>query len=87
MHSSPENISLMQYSSDCGPWLFDRRSAGGFERKALQELYQTLNERKIHPYMSVKKLPLLDNLQQKVGELVLSINFCPSVIILDNTLN
>jgi hypothetical protein len=57
------------------------------KEKALQELYHTLNERKIHSYMSVQKLPLLDNLQQKVGELVLSINFCHSVIILDNTLN
>jgi hypothetical protein len=29
------------------------------EVKALQKLYQTLNEWKIHPYMSVIKLPLL----------------------------
>jgi hypothetical protein len=35
--------------------------------------------------MSLLKLPLLADLQQKVGELVLSIS-CPSVIILENTL-
>jgi hypothetical protein len=32
------------------------------------------------------KLPLFSDLQQKVGELVLSIT-CPSIIILENTLN
>jgi len=35
--------------------------------------------------MSVLKLPLLVDLQQKVGELVLSITSCLSVIILENT--
>jgi hypothetical protein len=33
------------------------------------------------------KLPLLVDLQQKVGELVLYITSCPSVIILENALN
>jgi hypothetical protein len=37
--------------------------------------------------MSVLKLVLLVELQQKVGELVLSITFCPSTIILENALN
>jgi hypothetical protein len=37
--------------------------------------------------MSVLKLPLLVDLQQKVGELVISITSCPSIIILENTLN
>jgi hypothetical protein len=38
--------------------------------------------------MSVPKLPLLVNLQYKVGELVISIASCPSIIILENsTLN
>jgi hypothetical protein len=53
--------------------------------KALQKLYQILNEWKICPYMSVLKLTLLVDLQQKVGELVLSITSCPSIIILENT--
>jgi hypothetical protein len=39
----------------------------------------TLNEWKIHPYMSVLKLPLLVDLQQKVGELLLFAAFCPSL--------
>jgi hypothetical protein len=57
------------------------------EEKALQKLYRTLNERKIHPYMSVLKLPLFVDLQQKIGELVLSTISCPTIIILENTLN
>jgi uncharacterized membrane protein YphA (DoxX/SURF4 family) len=43
------------------------------KKKMLQKLYQTLNEWKTHPYLSVLKLPLLVGLQQKVSELVLSI--------------
>jgi hypothetical protein len=41
----------------------------------------------MHTYVSVLKLPLLADLQEKVGELVLSISSCPSIIILENTLN
>jgi hypothetical protein len=37
--------------------------------------------------MSVIKLPLLLDLQQKVGKLVLPVTYCPSIIILENTLN
>jgi hypothetical protein len=37
--------------------------------------------------MSLLKLPFLADLQQKVGELVLSITSCTSIIILENTLN
>jgi hypothetical protein len=37
--------------------------------------------------MSVLKLPLLVNLQQKAGELVPSVTSYPSIIILENTLN
>jgi hypothetical protein len=54
------------------------------EGKALQKLYQTLKEWKIHPYITV---PLWIDRQQKVGALVLSITSCPSVINLENTLN
>jgi hypothetical protein len=54
------------------------------EEIALQKLYQTLKEGKISPYLSVLKLPLLDDLQKKVGELVLSITYCSSIIILEN---
>jgi hypothetical protein len=56
------------------------------EEKALQKLYPTPNVCKIRPYMSVLKLPLLAD-QQKVGELVLLITSCHTVIILENTLN
>jgi hypothetical protein len=51
------------------------------EENALQKLHQTLNEFKIHSYMFVLKLPLLVELHQKVGELVLSITSCPSIVI------
>jgi hypothetical protein len=38
--------------------------------------------------MSVIKLPLLVDLQEKLGELVISITSChPIIIILENTLN
>jgi hypothetical protein len=43
-----------------------------------------MNEKYTH--ISVLKLPFLVDLQQKAGELVLSITSCPSVIILENTL-
>jgi hypothetical protein len=64
-----------------------RWSAGGFGRNALQKLYQTLNKWKIEPYKSVLKLPLLADLQQKVGELVISIIYCPAFAVLENVLN
>jgi hypothetical protein len=57
------------------------------DEKALQKLYQTLNEREIHTYMAVLKLPLLVDLQQKIAQLVLSVTSCPTIIILENTLN
>jgi hypothetical protein len=37
------------------------------EAKVLQKLCQTLNELKVHPHMSVQKLPLLVDFQLKVG--------------------
>jgi hypothetical protein len=37
--------------------------------------------------MSVLKLPLLVEIQQKVCELVLPITYCPTITILENTLN
>jgi hypothetical protein len=52
------------------------------EEKALQKLYQKLKELKIHPYMSVLKLPLLVDLQQKVDKLVLYKTSCPLAIFL-----
>jgi hypothetical protein len=40
-----------------------------------------------HTHISVLKLPLLVDVQQKVGELVISVTSCPSFTILENTLN
>jgi hypothetical protein len=57
------------------------------KEKVLQKLYQTLNEWKIHSYKSVLKLPLLIDLQQKVDEIIISVNSCSSIIILESTLN
>jgi hypothetical protein len=48
------------------------------EEKALQKLYHAVNELKNTPFMSVLKLPLLADLQQKVGELVISLTSCPT---------
>jgi hypothetical protein len=55
------------------------------EEKALQKLYNTEGI-KTHPYVSVLKLSLLVDLQQKPGELVLSVPSCPSIIILEKNL-
>jgi hypothetical protein len=46
---------------------------------------QLRNQKYTHTY--VLKLNLLHDLQQKVGELVLSITSCPTIIILENALN
>jgi hypothetical protein len=54
------------------------------EEKVLQKLYQTLNKWKIHLYTHVPKLSLLVDLQQKAGELDLSVTSCPTIIILKN---
>jgi hypothetical protein len=71
-----------------GRWPGDpSRSTGGFGRKNIAKMCQALNERKIHPYMSVLKMHLLLDLQQKVGELVISITSCLPIIILENTLD
>jgi hypothetical protein len=58
-----------------------------FRKKKLQKMYQALNVCNIHPYMSVLELPMLVDLQQKLGELVISITSCTSIITLENTLN
>jgi hypothetical protein len=57
------------------------------EEKALKKLYQALNELKIHTCTSVLKLSSLLDLQHKAGELLLSLTFCPSIIILENAFN
>jgi hypothetical protein len=48
-------------------------NTAGFDFLNSHQQVSILNEWKIHPYMSVLKLPLLVYLQQKVGELLLSI--------------
>jgi hypothetical protein len=57
------------------------------EDKSLNKLDQTPNKLRIHSCMSVLKLPLLVGLQQEVGEIVLAITSCLSIIILGNTSN
>jgi hypothetical protein len=69
---------LEQCFSECGP----RLSASGFRKKNTLKLYQTLKE-----YISALKLSFLVDLQQKVGDLFLSVTSCPSIIISENSLN
>jgi hypothetical protein len=57
------------------------------EEKSIAKIASDTERIKVHPYMSVLKLPLLVDLQQKVDELGLSITSCPSIIMLENTLN
>jgi hypothetical protein len=54
------------------------------EEKLWQKLYQTLNEWKIHPHVSVLKLRLLVDFQNKLVELILSTTSCRTIIILEN---
>jgi hypothetical protein len=68
-----------------GDWPGGARAVS--EEKAFLKLYQALNEWKIEPQMSVLKLPLLVDHQQKVCERVLSLTSCPSIVILEKTLN
>jgi hypothetical protein len=70
-----------------GLWLFKSGPQTVSEQTALQELYHTLNKRKIHSHMSVFKLYLLVDLQQKVGKQVLSITSCTTITISEDTLN
>jgi hypothetical protein len=73
---------VIQCLSNCG----SRRSACGFETKTAKIASDT-KRMEIHPHMSVLKLPLLVDFQQRVGELVPFISSCPSIIIVQNTLN
>jgi hypothetical protein len=57
------------------------------EEKNIAKIVSDTERIKVHPYMSVLKLPLLVYLHLKVGELGLSITSCPSIIILESTLN
>jgi hypothetical protein len=64
--------------SNCGP-----QTTGGPQAVSGEKLKKTYTDlMKKYPYMSALKLPLLADLQQKVGELVLSITSCPIIIIL-----
>jgi hypothetical protein len=56
------------------------------EEKTISKIVSGTEWMRNHTCMSVLKLPLLVDLQQKVGELVLYITSCPSVIISENTL-
>jgi hypothetical protein len=85
-HCEPVSFSRLLYAS-VSQTVFRSCPPAVSEDKALQRMYQTLNEWKLCRYMSVLKLPLLVDLQQKVGELVLSITSCPAIIILESTLN
>jgi hypothetical protein len=58
-----------------------RWSAGGFGCKSIVKISPDTKLIKIQQHMSVLKLPLLSDIQQKVGELVFSITPCPSTVI------
>jgi hypothetical protein len=60
---------------------------GGFRRKITAKIVSDTEGMEDNPYMPVLKLILMVDLQQKVGELVLSITSCPTIISLENTLN
>jgi hypothetical protein len=57
---------------------------GGFRRKITAKIVSDTEGMEDNPYMPVLKLILMVDLQQKVGELVLSITSCPTIISLEN---
>jgi hypothetical protein len=61
--------------------------SGGLERKSIAKIVSGTLRMISTPTHVCAKTTFVANLQQKVGELVLSINFCASIIILQNTLN
>jgi hypothetical protein len=77
-----EIIDVEQCFSNCG----SRRPAGGFGRKRIVKIVSDTERMKNTPILVCAKLPLLVDLQQHVGELLLSISSCPSIIILENIL-
>jgi hypothetical protein len=56
----------------------------GFGRKTTAKNVLNTKRMKNAPYMSVLKLSLLVDLQHKVAELIISITYCPSIIILED---
>jgi hypothetical protein len=62
-------------------------SAAVSEEKAFQKLYQDTERMKNSAVLLCAKIVILVDLRQKVGELVLSIISCPTIINLENTLN
>jgi hypothetical protein len=69
-------------------WSADHRwSTGGFGMKYVAKIVWDTERMKNTPIQICAELPLLVELQQKVGKLVLSISSCPSFIILKNNLN
>jgi hypothetical protein len=74
-----ETDNLEHCFSNCVP-----RTTGGtplsefvFGRKIIANVVSDTEGINLQPYTSVLKLPLLVDLQQKVGEFVLSITSCP----------
>jgi hypothetical protein len=71
-----------------GQQRFARRSAGGFGGKSIAKIVSETERMKNTPiHTSVLKLPLLADLQQKVGESVLATSSLTAIIILDNASN
>jgi hypothetical protein len=55
---------------------------GSFRRKSIAKIVSDTEQMKKKTYMSVLNLPLLVELQQYAGKSVLSLTYCPSIIIL-----
>jgi hypothetical protein len=79
----PSLDPLQQCFSNCGPLL----SAGDFGRKIIAKMFIRHITNDKYTRISVLKLPFFVDFQLKLGELILWIPFCASVIIWENTLN
>jgi hypothetical protein len=60
---------------------------GSFERLSTANIVSDTERVKNAPISICTKTAFVVELQQEVGELVISIRSCPSIIILENTLN
>jgi hypothetical protein len=84
------NKIISQCFSNCGPWTTGGPllSEVGFERKSVEKIVSgTERMKNTHTCTSVLNLPLLVDLQHKVGALALSVSYCSTIIILENILN
>jgi hypothetical protein len=85
--SVPQNVVRRQLVVRGGSPGGPRQSADSFVRKGIAKIVSDTERIKTTPIHVCAEAEFLVDLQQKIGELVLSITSCPSAIVSVNTLN